>query len=35
MNINTDTPDLFRMRNMENEDKHGFTLLLQGDKHGR
>ena len=35
MNINTDTHYLFRMRNMENEDKHGLTLLLQGDKHGR
>ena len=35
MNINRYAHYLFRMRNMENEDKHGFTLLLQGDKHGR
>ena len=35
MNINTDTPDLFRMTNMEDEDKHRYTLLIQDDKHGR
>ena len=32
MNINTDTHYLFRMTNME-DDK--YTLLIQGDKHGR
>ena len=35
MNINTDTHYLFRMTNMEDEDKHRYTLLIQGDKHGR
>ena len=35
MQINTDTHYLFRMTNMEDEDNHGYTLLLQGDKHGR
>ena len=35
MNKDTDTHYLFRMTNMEDEDKHGYTLLLQGDKHGR
>ena len=29
MKINTDTHYLFRMTNMEDEDKHGYTLLLQ------
>ena len=33
MNINRYT--LLIQDDMENEDKHGFTLLLQGDKHGR
>ena len=38
MNINTDTPHLFRMiknENMEDEDKHRYTLLIQDDKHAR
>ena len=32
MNINTDTHYLFRMTNMEDEDKHRYTLLIQDDK---
>ena len=35
MKINTDTHYLFRMTNMEDEDKHRYTLLIQDDKHGR
>ena len=35
MNINTDTHYLFRMTNKEDEQKHRYTLLIQGDKHGR
>ena len=35
MNINTDTPNLFTMINMEDENKHRYTLLIQDDKHGR
>ena len=35
MNINTDTPYLLRMTNMEEEHKHRYTLLIQDDKHGR
>ena len=41
MKINTDTHYLFRMtnkmtlQNMEDEDKHRYTLLIQDDKHGR
>ena len=34
MNINTDTHYLFRMTNMEDEQKHRYTLLIQ-DKRGR
>ena len=32
MNINRYTHYLFRMRNMEDEDKHRYTLLIQDDK---
>ena len=35
MKINTDTHYLFRMTNMEDEDKHRYTLLIQDDKHGK
>ena len=35
MNIHRYTLYLFRMRNMEDEDKHKYTLLIQDDKHGR
>ena len=35
MRINTDTPYLLRMTNMEDEHKHRYTLLIQDDKHGR
>ena len=38
MNINRDTHYLFRrmtLQNMEDEDKHRYTLLIQDDKHGR
>ena len=35
MNINTDTPYLFRMTNMEEEHRHRYPLLIQDDKHGR
>ena len=35
MNINTDTPYLLRMTNMEEEHRHRYTLLIQDDKHGR
>ena len=35
MNINRDTHYLFRMRNMEDEYKQRYTLLIQDDKHGR
>ena len=35
MKINTDTPYLFRMTNMEDEHKHRYTLLIQDDKHAR
>ena len=31
MNINTDTPNLFTMINMEDEHKHRYTLLIQDD----
>ena len=31
MNINTDTHYLFRMTNMEDENKHRYTLLIQDD----
>ena len=31
MNINRDTPYLFRMTNMEGEDKHRYTLLIEDD----
>ena len=31
MKINTDTHYLFRMTNMEDEDKHRYTLLIQDD----
>ena len=33
MKINTDTHYLFRMTNMEDEDKHRYTTY--SDKHGR
>ena len=32
---NTDTRYLFRMTNMEDEDKHRYTLLIRDDQHGR
>ena len=35
MKMNTDTPYLFTMINMEDEHKHRYTLLIQDDKHGR
>ena len=35
MNINRYTHYLFRMTNMEDEDNHKYTLLIQDDKHGR
>ena len=35
MKTNTDTHYLFRMINMEDEDKQRYKLLIQGDKHGR
>ena len=35
MKINTDTHYLFRMTNMEDEDKHRYTLLIRDDQHGR
>ena len=35
MNKNTDTHYVFRMTNVEDEDKHRYTLLFQDDKHGR
>ena len=36
MNINKQIRHyLFRMTNMEDEDKHRYTLLIQDDKHGR
>ena len=31
MNINRYAHYLFRMRNMENEDKHRYTLLVEDD----
>ena len=31
MKINTDTHYLFRMTNMEDEDKHRYTLLIEDD----
>ena len=31
MNINRDTPYLFRMTNMEGEDKQRYTLLIEDD----
>ena len=31
MNINTDTHYLFRMTNVEDEDKHRYTLLIEDD----
>ena len=31
MNINTDTHYLFRMTNMQDEDKHRYTLLIEDD----
>ena len=31
MNINTDTPYLIRMTNMEDEHKHRYTLHIQDD----
>ena len=31
MNIKRDTHYLFRMTNMEDEDKHRYTLLIQDD----
>ena len=31
MKINTDTHYLFRMTNMEDEDKHRYTLLIQDE----
>ena len=31
MNINTDSHYLFRMTNMEDENKHRYTLLIQDD----
>ena len=31
MKINTDTHYLFRVTNMEDEDKHRYTLLIQDD----
>ena len=31
MNINTDTQCLLRMTNMEDEDKHRYTLLVEDD----
>ena len=36
MNINTDTHYLFKMtlQNMEDEDKHKYTILIQDGKHG-
>ena len=34
MKINTNTHYLFRMPNLEDEDKHRYTLI-QGDKHRR
>ena len=35
MNINRDKLYLFRMRNMEDEYKQRYTLLIQDDKHGK
>ena len=35
MKINTNTRYLFRMANMEDEYKQRYTLLIQGEKHGR
>ena len=35
MNINRYTHYLFRMTNMEDEDNHKYTLLIQVDKHAR
>ena len=35
MNINTDTHYLFRVTNMEDENIHRYTLLIQDDEHGR
>ena len=35
MNINRFTHSRFRMTNMEDEDNHKYTLLIQDDKHGR
>ena len=35
MKINTDTHYLFRMTNMEDEDKDRYTLLILDGKHGR
>ena len=35
MNINTDTHYLFRMTNVEDEDRHRYRLLIQDNKHGR
>ena len=31
MKINTDTHYLFRVTNMEDEDKHRYTLLIEDD----
>ena len=35
MKINTDTHYFLRMTNMEDEEKHTYTLFIQDDKHGR
>ena len=35
MKIDTDTHYFFRMINMEDEDKHRYTLLIRDDQHGR
>ena len=35
MNINRDTHYLFRMTNMEDEDKDRYTLLILDGKQGR
>ena len=35
MNINRDTHYLFRMTNMEDEDKHRQKLFIPDDKQGR
>ena len=35
MKINTNAHYLFRMTNMEDEDKQRYTLIIQGNKHRR